>query len=297
MAGVKVRIGVGVARPSASPGELETILESLEQLGFDSIWLPDVLQAPVDDPLTALAFAAAHVPRLKLGTTLVLPGRNPVRLARELATLDRLSQGRLLVTVVPGIPRPVELAAMGLAADEREAEMDELLPLVKRLLGGTPVDHHGARWSFEGLRVEQLPVQEPFDIWVGGTAPRALRRAGTVSDGWLPSMCTPEEAGAGRTRIEQIAADAGRRIDPEHFGVSIGYRHGPLPARALERLRVRAGADVERLVPDGTTALRSLLEQFVDHGISKFVVRPVAAPGSWAEELGRLADAVLDLQR
>src|SRR5579884_3638480 len=221
---MKVRIGVGVAGASSSPRDLEEILEALEHFGFDSVWLPDVLQAPVDDAMTALAYAAAHVRKLKLGTTLVFPGRNPVRLARELATVDRLSNGRLLATAVSGINRRAELAALGLSAEERGAELDELLPLVKALLGGGPVDHHGARWAFEGLRVEQTPVQDPFDIWVGGTVPAALRRAGRLADGWLPSLCTPEEAGAGRARIERYAAEAGRRVDPEHFGASIGYR-------------------------------------------------------------------------
>ncbi|HEY2562464.1 MAG TPA: LLM class flavin-dependent oxidoreductase, partial [Acidimicrobiales bacterium] len=98
---MKVRIGVSVGvGATADVGVLGQLVDDLDELDFDSLWLPEVLTAPALDPLVALAFAAAHNPRLKLGTTMLLPGRNPVRLAKELATLDMLSGGRLLVTFV-----------------------------------------------------------------------------------------------------------------------------------------------------------------------------------------------------
>lgn len=254
----------------------------MEEVGFDSLWLPDVLSLPVDDPLVGLAYAAGSVSKLKLGTTLVLPGRNVVRLARQLSTLDRVSDGRLLVTVVAGLRRQKELAAMGVSAGEREGQLDDMLPLLRRLL--TEDD-------------EPKPIQDPFDIWVGGIAPSALERAAAMSDGWLPSLCTPDEAGRGRAQIEQRAGELGRRIDPEHFGVSIGYLPEAAPSSLVERVAARRpGVDPDQIVPLGLASLRHLIQRFIEAGMSKFVVRPVVPDKPWDEELDLLAAAVLDLQ-
>ena len=164
----------------------------------------------------------------------------------------------------------------------------------------------------QGVTVEPKPVQQPLDVWLGGTAPGALRRTGRLADGWLPALCTPAEAATGRVVVEQEAAAAGRHIDPEHFGVSIGYTRGGVPARVLERVVARRShirtvptdgtpgtpepADPRDLLPDGIDALRGLVKRFVDVGFSKFVVRPVAVPDSYHDELNWLADGLLDLQ-
>ncbi|MHB8328422.1 MAG: LLM class flavin-dependent oxidoreductase [Acidimicrobiales bacterium] len=294
---MKVRIGVGVGAAGSSGDDLAALGADLEETGFDSIWLPDVLSAPGDDPLAALAYVAGLSPRLKLGATLVLPGRNPVRLAKELATLDRLSGGRLLVTLVLGIRRRRELEAMAVHADERGSQIDELMPLLRRLWSEDDVDHAGALWSLQGATVEPKPVQQPLELWLGGTAPSALRRAGELADGWLPSLCTPDEAASGRGVIEEQAAMAGRFIDPEHFGVSIGYLHRRAPAELARRLGARRpGAAPDDLVPRSLAGLRELMERFVDVGFSKFVVRPVVPPASWRAELEKLAAAVGGLQ-
>ena len=292
---MKVRIGLGAG--AAAPGDLQLILQAVEEFGFDSIWWSEVLTQPNFDPLVALSWAAASHPRLKLGTTMLLPGRNVVRLAKQLASLDQLSGGRLLVTFVPGLPNAPEVQAVGVPKVARRPGMEEALPLVRALLSGEPVSHDGAVASFSGVSLAPLPVQQPLEFWLGGTAPRSLELCGRLGDGWLPSLCTPEQAMAGREVIEQSAAAVGRVIDPEHFGVSIGYTHDPLSAAARARIEQRAGSpDVSRLVPTGLPELRSLLEEFIAVGFSKFVVRPTAAPTSWAQELRALADGVLDLQ-
>ncbi|MHB8438738.1 MAG: LLM class flavin-dependent oxidoreductase [Acidimicrobiales bacterium] len=295
---MKVRIGVGGAGASPSGEVLAETCAAMESLGFDSIWLADILSQPVDDPLVALAYVAGRVSRLKIGTTLVLPGRNPVRLARDAATLDRLSGGRLLLTVVPGIRRRVEQAAMGVAAADREAQMDEMLPLLRRLWSGEETHHDGPRWQLSGVRAGVTPLQDPFDVWTGGIAARALERTGKLADGWLPAMCTPDEAARGRQVIEEHAAAAGRTISPEHFGVSIGYLHGPPLPEVERRITARRqGVEASALVPFSLGQLRDLLEKYIDIGFSKFVVRPLAPPERFTAELDTLAKHVLDLQR
>jgi probable F420-dependent oxidoreductase len=295
---MKVRIGVGMGlAPVGDAAGFGELVDDLDQFGFDSIWLPETLTAPTVDPLVGLAYAAAHNHHLKLGTTMLLPGRNLVRLAKALAGLDRLSGGRLLVTFVPGLPRQPETGAVGVPGADKGRKMDEMLPVLRRLWAGETVSHHGETAEFEGVTLSPLPVQQPLEVWTGGMVPAALRRCGRYADGWLPSSCTPAEAAEAKVVIDQAAAEAGRVISPEHFGVSIAYAPGPLsPAvkRALSSLR--RGTDPEQVVPIGMDGLRSMLERFVAVGFSKFVVRPLENPESWRAELGALADGVLDLQ-
>jgi probable F420-dependent oxidoreductase len=294
---MKVRIGVGAGAGVPGLDELGALVDDLDELGFDSLWLADVLTMGGVDPMVGLAWAGAHNQRLKLGMTMLLPGRNLLRLAKQLASLDALSGGRLLVTFVPGLARGPERSAIGVAPAERGAVMDEALPLLRRLWSGETVTYHGAAGHFEDVSVTPRPLQDPFDVWLGGNLPAALERCGRLSDGWLPAMCTPDEAAAGRQVIEAAADRAGRSISPEHFGVSVGYARGPLDPSAAATMAARArGHALEDLVPVGLPALRAHLTAFIDVGFTKFVVRPMALEGGWRGELESLAEAVGDLQ-
>ncbi len=128
--------------------------------------------------------------------------------------------------------------------------------------------------------------------------PAALERCGRYADGWLPSACTPAEVAAARVVIDEAAARAGREISPEHFGVSLAYATSPArPGARSPHWGAPARGSIRRtVVPAGLAALRAMLEAFLEVGFSKFVVRPLAVPGSWRSELEALAGAVLDLQ-
>ena len=280
-----------------SGAALDEVIQAIDDARLDSLWLSEVLTAPVIDPLVGLAWAAARSSRLKLGTTMLLPGRNLIRLAKELASLDALSAGRLLITFVPGLRTTPERDAIGVAPERRSEAFDEALPLLRRLWAGETVSHHGRLGEFDGVTLGPLPVQQPLEVWFGGMATSALVRCGRLADGWLPSVCTPEEAAAGRRVIDEAAARAGRVISPEHFGVSLGYARQPLGASALASLAARSrGNDPATLVPVGMPALRTAVERFVAAGFSKFVVRPLVQPPAWGEEIAQLGDAVGDLQ-
>lgn len=292
---MKIRIGVGAAGASATPAALADLVTGIDELGFDSLWLSEVLTGPVLDPVVGLAWAAASNPRVKLGTTMLLPGRHVLRLAKQLASLDVLCHGRLLVTLVPGLTYPPEREAIGVDPKRRGTFIDEALPLVRRLWAGETLSHEGVAGNFRDVTLSPLPVQQPLEVWLGGTAPAALERCGRLSDGWLPSLCTPDEAAAGRVVIDEAAQKAGRSISREHFGVSIGYARDaidPVTARTMAARRPRA----LELTPVGLPALRQVIERFIAVGFSKFVVRPVAAPASWRAELEALSAAIGDLQ-
>jgi probable F420-dependent oxidoreductase len=295
---MKVRIGVGLGASGAADADgFGSAVQAMESCGFDSLWLSEVLSTPVVGTLAGLAFAAGITRKLKLGTTLLATGRNPVRLAKELATIDRLSRGRLLLVFVPGLTTDVESQAIGVPVAERGAIIDEVLPLVRRLWSEDHVVHSGPRFAVDGLSVWPKPIQTPLEVWLGGTARSALRRAGRLSDGWLPSLCTPAEAAAGRATIEAVAAEAGRTVDPEHFGISLTYALEAVPPSQLERIaRRRPGIDPQVFVPVGRAALRETLNQYIDAGVSKFVVRPAESRSTFEDELRALAEAVLPLQ-
>jgi probable F420-dependent oxidoreductase len=292
---MKIRIGVGAGSGSCTTESMAELVTGLDELGFDSLWLSEVLTGPGLDPVVGLGWAASSNPRLKVGTTMLLPGRNILRLAKQLASLDVLSKGRLLVTLVPGLTYAPERDAIGVEPKQRGAVIDEALPLLRKLWAGETVSHDGAVGRFQEVKLSPLPVQQPLEMWLGGTVPAALERCGRLSDGWLPSLCTPDEAARGREVIEAAAARAGRSISNEHFGMSIGYATKPIDPATARVMTARRPRSLE-LTPVGLPALRKRIEEFIAVGFSKFVVRPLTAPASWRAELDALAAAVGDLQ-
>ena len=238
--------------------------------------------------------------RVKLGINQVPFGQEPFVVASRLAQLDQLTGGRLLITLVPGLDLPGERAALGLNGQHRGRLLDELIPMFRRWWAGGAPD--GGPDGEAGSAFPELPVhpvQDPLEIWLGGSGPDAIRRAGRLSDGWLGSLVSPDRAGVLRDEIQREASLAGRTIDPEHFGMSIGYARDPADVERSFRLRRPRPADAPNLsevVPVGSTALRDLVDRLLDQGLSKFVIRPIAPVKSWPEELEWMADALLDRQ-
>ena len=292
---MKVRIAVGLGPADLDADAFAGLVAEIGGLGFDSLWVSEILTGPGPDPLVALATAARLHPKLKLGATIVLPGRNEVRLAKALASLDVLSGGRLLITFVPGLAFGAEREVIGVPVKDRGAVIEAAIPRLRRWWAGEEVD---------GIMVTPRPVQDPLEPWLGGLADSSLARCGRLGDGWLGASCTPGEARMAKAAIDAAARQAGRRVDPEHFGISVGYTQRPLDERQLAALAARrrrrtldgGPVDPRALVPVGHDALRTTLRSFIDVGMSKFVLRPLSPPDSWHDELAGLADAVLDLQ-
>lgn len=282
----RVAYGLGAGTALNDAAAFADVVDELEDRGWDSLWLSERAGGPSPAPLIGLAVAAGRTRRLKLGTSvLVLPGRNPVLLAKELATLDRLSNGRMLPAVGLGAPDPVEHRAFGVERGERARLFDSMLPLMRDLWAGKDVD---------GIQIDVRPVQDPFDIWLGGIAPSELRRVGRLGDGWLPSFVTPEDAAEARPTVVDAAREAGRHIDDEHWGALVLYAPGGLPDRFAAALAERRpGVDPARVVPSTLAELRALFEGFIEHGFTKLVVVPLT-DGLPPSAVG---DAVLDLQR
>ncbi|MGO9891169.1 MAG: LLM class flavin-dependent oxidoreductase [Solirubrobacteraceae bacterium] len=294
---MKIRFAVGPHAGSLSGADVVAFAEALEAAGFDGMWLSDLPVAPVLDPLLALALAAGRTRRLHLGANLVPLGRNPFLLAKELAQLDQISGGRLLLSFVTGVGQPGERQALGLDGARRGDVLEGVLGLLRCWWAGESVDHQSERWTFDHLAPVARPVQDPLEVWLGGRGPQALDRVGRVADGWLGAQLTPVEAEPARRRIQEAARRAGREVDPEHFGMSIPYARDSPDAALLAPLAARR-PDVDPLavVPVGRSGLRDFIGGYVEAGLSKFVVRPLAPVASWGEEATWLASAILDLQ-
>ena len=277
---MKIRFGYAPG-PLSDRATFLHVVDDLDRLGFDSIWLPEILGGAAPDPLSALGVVAGRVDRLKIGTQFVVPGRQPARLAKECATLDRLSGGRLLMTFVPGLEDTEEIALMGVPKADRARLLEAGLAYCRE------------HWLTDDLR----PAQRPLEVWLGGMGPKALARAGRLSDGWIPGFISPEIAAAGRVQVLRHAADADREISPEHFGANLVYSRGEPPAELLARLAARQpDADPRALVPTTWAQLRSIIDRYLTGGMSKFVLRPAAPPPDWSSELAEVAAEILPLQ-
>ena len=170
-----------------------------------------------------------------------------------------------------------------------------------QVLAGLNVTHHGTYFNYDDLRVQPKPLKGSPDVWLGGIAPSELKRVGRLADGWLPSFVTPADAERGRIEIQRVAAEHEREIDPEHFGALIPYAHGPLPESVAKALMARRPDldDINQLVPQGWSALQEFIKQFVEVGISKFVVLPIVEPKStneWCDHLAVAAEQLLPLE-
>jgi probable F420-dependent oxidoreductase len=282
----KVRIGFAVGGQAMLViDQFGAVLDDLERLGFDSVWLPETFLGGTYDPIVGLSYAAGRVKKLKLGTHLAAPGRNPVLLAKTLANLDQLSNGRLLLVFVPGLPSAEERAVQGMPTGDRNVWFDTHLPTLRALWRGESVD---------GVRLDPIPHQQPLEVWFGGKATAALERAGRLSDGWLGGAVTLDEAVEARITMQRAAAEVGREISPEHFGVNLTYTRDASASPA--DVPTRNGGDIRDVVAFGLPALRELAERWIDAGFTKIVVRPAIPPTDWPTELAALAAAVVDLQ-
>jgi probable F420-dependent oxidoreductase len=244
--------------PMSRPGGLAAAAQAAEAAGFDSVWagehivLPDpqAPPSPMDprdpalDCLLALTWAAAHTATIRLATGIViLPQRNPVVLAKEVATLDVLSGGRVMLGIGAGYLEP-EFRAVGANFAERGAVTDEYLDAMRALWHDEQPEYHGRFADFAGVDAHPRPLQQPLPVVVGGHTAAAYRRAVARGAGWYGYWLTPDEA---RESLAGLAAAADRTDRPAGLGeleVSVTPRGRLTPERAAEF----AEAGVHRLV-------------------------------------------------
>src|SRR2546423_6693997 len=190
---MKIRFAVTPPGVAFHESAFPDYISACEELGFDTLWLSDVPVGPLGGPLLSLAFAAGRTRRLKLGANVVPIGRNPWLLARQLAQLDRMSGGRLLLSFVPGLGPAAERAALGHQTGDRGRAMDEVLALLRRWWAGETVTASVGPYRFDALTLQPRPIQQPLEGWLGGAAPAGVRRVARGAGGRLAGSGEPPQ--------------------------------------------------------------------------------------------------------
>jgi probable F420-dependent oxidoreductase len=283
---MKVRIGVGLG-PRGGPDEFLDAVDHAEALGIDSLWLSEVVFSEHVDPFVGMAYALSRTTNLKVGTGVaVLPGRNPVLVAKQLATLAALAPKRVLPVFGLQPARRTERQVFDVPQGRRAAAFDETLQIVRMLLEQDEVTFDGEFTTLDQARV--LPKPKRIDIWLGGSAQAGLERVGRYADGWLGSFLTPEQSRDARVTIQAAAAAAEREIEEDHYGISIAVATDGIPPELLAMIANRSpGVDPGELVPDDWAKARDLIRRYIDAGLTKFVVRPassVPSIRSWLDD-------------
>lgn len=260
-----------------------------EECGFESVWggehviLPDTIlskypytedgkipaepDTPIPDPLIWLAYIAAAAPTLRLGTCiLIVPQRNPLVLAKELATLDRLSGGRVELGLGVGWLQE-EFEALGIPWERRGARNDEYIAAMRALWSGPHAEFHGNFVDFDPATCSPRPINGDIPIIVGGDSEAALRRAVKIADGYFPGEGDAEALGKLLRRLEQTAEANDR--DPKTIEISAIFGAQMMdPANGVEQM---ASIGVDRIMvpafffagPEGLDNLRKFAEQIM----------------------------------
>lgn len=302
---MKVRIGLGFGPwpfPERKANVFYDLIALCDRIGIDSVWFSDrIVGGDLLEPSVAMAAVAGRSNFMKLGTNaLIFPLRNPVVMAKELATVDFLSNGRLLLVVGLGRDDNSEFEACGVEKKSRGKRTDDMIVALRRLWIEDAVSFEGETFRFRDVTISPKPVQKPCPpIWIGGNSDAAMQRTARLGDGWLPSYITPKEAARGVAAIKQYASEIGRQIPDDHYGVNIHFAIAPSLEEALELSEPYRTARRKDLAPEafgayGTSQeIVERLREYVAGGITKFVLRPVCPPDQWFWQLERLASDVL----
>jgi len=304
---MSVRLGLGIAGfPFSGREAFWRWVDVCEEAGVDSLWLTERLVStqPFLEPVSALAAIAGRTRRIKFGmNATVLPLRDPLIIAKELATIDYLSDGRLLPVFGVGNDVAPEWQAVGASKETRGRRANEMLELLARLWSEDGVSHEGRFFHYENVTISPKPKQTPLPLWIGGSSAAAIERTARYGTGWLAGAAQgPEQVGQVIAAIRERSAALGRPIDDDHYGVGLGFRFGsedePVVQRNLQALAARApGADPRSLVAVGDArVIAERVRAYVEAGASKFVLRPIAASDEeLIEQSRRLAAEVSPL--
>jgi probable F420-dependent oxidoreductase len=272
----------------AAAKEIAQTAMRAEQAGYESIWVSDHLVVPesggrlppieILEPIATLAYVAALTTRIKLATSvIVVPYRNAIHLAKELATLDRLSSGRVVAGVASGWLE-AEFGALGASFEKRGAYTDEAIKLMRAAWSSAVPEFHGKFFNLEGMRFGPRPAAGNIPIWVGGTSRRAIRRAVELGDGWHGTRMNPDQVAERIGWIRELAARRGRNLDAFSISHRVylgfatkwtdtgGYVEGILapPAEIADYLNRFAAIGVNEILisPLGMDPLAKFLDRF-----------------------------------
>jgi probable F420-dependent oxidoreductase len=288
MSGVKIGIGFGLWNYGLPGAEsICGYAELAEAVGLDSIWLSDhiVTRNPTLDISCLFAMIAGRTKRLKMGpSVLTLPARHPVHVAKTYATLDYISEGRMIMAVGSGSDVR-DLAASGVPPAERGKRLDEGIKILRRLWTESHVTHQGQFYQFEDVTIEPKPRKGSLDIWIGGKSDAILKRVVRLGDGWFPALTSPQEFRRDMDKLIGFGEEYGRTVDPREAGVLLLTHVSDdresawkTVAPLLRGLPMPPEEVAARCIVGPPAECIEKLQAFVEAGCVKFVLRPACPP-------------------
>jgi probable F420-dependent oxidoreductase len=281
---IRIGIGSGLTIPMTSDIYWEWV-QLCEDSGIDSIWHSEQIVGPVLDPVVLLSALAARTKRMRFGTNAIVAAfRDPITLAKEFATIDYLAPGRLLPVFGVGNAHDPYWAATGKNPGERGRKSNEAITLLRALLErDDEVSFHGEFFTYQGPAIWPHPAR-PLPLWIGGDSAAAIQRTATHGDGWLGGLTPPDKAAEVVAGIKAAAAETGRTIDIDHYGVTVPFRIGDPDDPAVEHARARLRARLKLTERDERADLLAvgdpddiaeLFHRYIAAGVHKFVAVPI----------------------
>ena len=287
-----VRVGMGFGElPFSGAAPFWDWIDMLEDGGVNSYWQSDRIASarPHLEPMAALGAVAGRTRRLKFGMNVAsLALREPVLLAKQCATIDYLSAGRLLPAFGIGAKLAPDWAATGTPTAGRGARADEALEIIIRLWKGETLDYDGKYFQLKGARISPTPVNPNIPMWIGGATKAAVERTAKYGTGWQAAFESPAQLAPVVRAIRETAVAQGRPVDDDHFGAAFPFRFGSMDE---EVVATEAGRFEKRLL-DGTGEFTA---EVVASATGDF--RFFAAPGTWTvRALSRSGNGQSELQ-
>ena len=253
--------------------------------GVDSIWQSDRIidQVPNLETMSVMAALAGGSKKLKFGMNVASLGlRNPILTAKQCATIDVLSEGRLLPAFGIGSALSKDYTATGTPTKGRGKRTDEGLQIMSRLWTEDAVNFSGDYYQLQEATIAPKPIQNPLPLWVGGSAKAAIERTARWGTGWQAGIENAADVAPVISAIKARAAELGRKIDDDHFGAGFSFRFGrtddPTVTRYNEFLTKRLGREPKGFTAAGGVAeMMELVHEFHEAGVHKFILRPIAS--------------------
>ncbi len=281
-------------------------IAELEASGIDSLWSGGHIASrnPSSDAMMGLARLAALTDRVQVGTAiLLLPLYPPAIVARQVADLDRMTGGRVILGVGVGGEYPQEFRACQVPISERGRRTDEAIPLIRTLWTAAPITHAGRFYSMEDVRLHPGPVQPGGPpIIVAGRKEVAMRRAATLGNGWMPYLYSPRRYAESVATVRDLAVEAGRDLSSFQWFAHVFINVGPDSAESRRDAAEAIGGNynqdftamIDRVAAAGTPEeVAAKLKEFVDAGARHFVLSPMSKAGTGDIITDRLVNEVL----
>lgn len=295
-------LGLGISRfPFDSVRGYWQWVEQCEAGGVDSIWQTDrlVSSEPMLECLATMAALAGATERIRFGMNVAsIALRDPLVTAKQCATIDLLSEGRLLPAFGIGSALSMDYKATGTPTKRRGKRADEALTLVHRLWHEEHVSFDGEFFQYQDATISPRPHNSKIPLWIGGSSEVAMKRAAKYGTGWLGGLDSPEQAGVMVRGIKAALVDTGRSIDEDHYGASFSFYIGgenESTRLATEGMKARLGKDPSRFMVVGDVqAVIARVNEYIEQGCSKFVLLPIAgSTQDMLEQTRHFVDEVL----